>query len=451
MNLFFRDVLRKIVEYSFLNQERKRAERVYKLLLTSFDVEDVAGRHITFQSKNWNRIFQQSKRNSRYYRRLFKDHKIATAKDFYRIPFLDKNTIKLNTKLFANNTGSKFQSFKFNTGGSTGIPLEFVASREAGLVDRVHQRFLFKSNGFKAGDRIVAFDGTVIPRKLRENNVFWIKKAIHQIPYGSIHFSSHYYNTKNRGQYVRRFMQVKPEFIRGYPSFISIFVDHLSTRNIKVNFVKGVHLTAENIYDWQVSKIERVLNCKVVRQYGHSEMAVYGFSRPGENSYYCSPYYGITEVINESGRHVEVGEIGEVAVTGLHNIFMPLIRYKTGDMAVYGGEKNGFVILEKLLGRTQDFIINKRNEAIPVTGIVFGQHFKSFSNIRKWQIQQKIPGVIDVFIIPGELFSESDQEDIKSRFSEVEGIKANIILTKELQLTDRGKHQFVVNELMPKS
>jgi phenylacetate-CoA ligase len=41
----------------------------------------------------------------------------------------------------------------------------------------------------------------------------------------------------------------------------------------------------------------------------------------------------LVEVVDQNGRPCQPGEVGEVAITTLHNFVMPLIRYATGDLA----------------------------------------------------------------------------------------------------------------------
>lgn len=53
-----------------------------------------------------------------------------------------------------------------------------------------------------------------------------------------------------------------------------------------------------------------------------------------------------------------------VVVTGFQYCACPFIRYKTGDLDEYGGVRNGVVILNKLLGRSNNYIVDNQGKQI---------------------------------------------------------------------------------------
>ena len=56
--------------------------------------------------------------------------------------------------------------------------------------------------------------------------------------------------------------------------------------------------------------------------------------------YHVEPLYGYCELIDKNGEVIrEEGKTGEIVATGFCNTGMPLIRYKTGDLAEWGFEK----------------------------------------------------------------------------------------------------------------
>ena len=108
------------------------------------------------------------------------------------------------------------------------------------------------------------------------------------------------------------------------------------------------------------------------------------YKNPADEVYYCSPIYGYTEVVDQKGQHVNIGEQGEVVVTGFVEYGLPFIRYKTGDLAIYGGETElGETILTKLLGREVDCIYNKGGKKIYLVGLSLGTYsgFQLYTNL----------------------------------------------------------------------
>ncbi len=76
--------------------------------------------------------------------------------------------------------------------------------------------------------------------------------------------------------------------------------------------------------------VEKIFNTKVFSFYGHSERLVIAGECEYSTEYHVEPLYGYCEIIDEQGA---ASQFGEIVATGFLNNDMPLIRYKTGDMA----------------------------------------------------------------------------------------------------------------------
>ncbi|KTD88413.1 phenylacetate--CoA ligase family protein [Paenibacillus etheri] len=408
------------------------------------------GHDFDFESINRKKLFKILKyasKNSLYYKQLFIENQIdiKNREDFFRIPFLDKSTIreKRNDIMVIPDT-KDYISF-VTTGGSTGEPLGFYT---LGSYDSEHQYFLYRMFGYSPGDKILAMDGTIIPKDLLSKNIFWVRKSDEDIPYGSFALSSQYLTNENKKIYVKFILDFKPSIIRGYPSFIDSIAAYISDNNIELGLeIKGIELTSERFNDYQVENIKRAFNTKIINQYGHAEASVFGYSIDDTLMTYCSPFYGYTEVIGENGIHVQPGEVGEVVVTGFNNYAMPFIRYRTGDLAAYDGLEKGIVRLKQISGRTQDYIYTDDMEKVLLTAIVFGRHYKAFNHIEKWQIVQNTPGEIIFKIIKNDDFSIEDQIELHDNFYNIAKIKAYFEFVEVLPLTKRGKSKLLIQNI----
>lgn len=408
------------------------------------------GHEMDFERINRKKLFkilEYALKNSLYYKKLFIENQININNhdDFFRIPFLDKNIIREEkTNIMAIPESKNYIGF-VTTGGSTGEPLGFYT---LGSYDSEHQYFLFRMFGYSPGDKILAMDGTIIPDSLLSKNIYWIRKSEKDIPYGSFSLSSQYLTNKNINLYVEFLKDFKPSIIRGYPSFIDSIATYINDNNIDMDLeIKGVELTSESFFDYQVENIKRAFKTKIINQYGHAEASVFGYSINDTLVTYCSPFYGYTEIIGEDGTHVQPGEIGEVVVTGFNNYAMPFIRYRTGDLATYGGIENGIVQLKQILGRTQDYIYSEAMEKILLTAIVFGRHYKAFNHIEKWQIVQNTPGEIIFKIIKNDNFSLEDQLELRDNFYNIAKIKTYFEFVEALPLTKRGKSKLLIQNI----
>lgn len=401
-----------------------------------------------YQNKKLYELLNYAYRNCEYYRNKLNITDLHLRKTNYlkQLLLLDKEIIRKNfDKIVSKNNGL---NYKMNTGGSTGEPLEFYVSYFAGLIDCIHQKFLYKLIGYRSGDKIFAFGGVTVPTENIENNKYWINSRSGDIPYGRRHYSSLYLNNKTIKFYIKDIMVDKPNILRGFPSFLNELAEHILKYKIDLKYtIKGIELTSENTYDFQIKNIKDAFKTKVFFQYGQSEVNVFGYTQDESYEYICSPFYGITEILDKNGVDVKEGEIGEVVATGFYNKAQPFIRYKTGDMAVYGGKKNGRVMLKKIIGRTQDYIYTKEMEKIALTALVFGQHFGSFKNISKWQIVQKTAGKIVIRLLKNSNISKGNLKEIRDKFYKFGKIDIDFEMVERIPLTKNGKFKFLIQKI----
>lgn len=277
-----------------------------------------------------------------------------------------------------------------------------------------------------------------------------MEKKIINFPFGSLKLSATNLTNENAIYYIKKLLKEKPDFIRGYPSAISLISDVIIKNSLQYNFsfVKGIMLTSENIDEKQIELVKRAFRCDVLPQYGMTETCAFGFTNFNELKYYCSPYYGITEVLNKNGNHVEKGEIGEIILTSFGNLYQPFVRYRTGDLAEYGGESNGFVILNKIIGRTQDYLLDSNFQKIMLVGLIFGAHTQVFGAIKMWQIIQSKLGEIEIKIDPLDNWDNSCENELRGVLNANNKIKIIFIYTNNFELTKAGKRKFMVQKLI---
>ncbi len=392
------------------------------------------------------KILNYAKKHVPYYKNILGREKF-TVENIYdklpQIPLLTKEIIRYEGVNIYSDEFDIVLRYQMNTGGTTGDPLSFPMSFH---LDAIHQRYLYNLMGYTDGDLIISLDGTRINLENQEKNIFWKDINKSSLPYGKIAYSTLYLNEKNIKYYIDHLNKKKPQILRGYPTGFYYIAKYIINNKIILNFKpKGIYLTAENIYDIQKINIENAFKCKIFYQYGHSEAAVFGHTNGKTNEYFCSPFYGFVEVINENNEQVLNNETGEIVVTGFFNKVMPFIRYKTGDLAVYGKNKNGIVILNKIIGRKQEYIFTKDYKKIFLIGLIYGGHMEFFNYIKRWQIIQNKPGEIEIYIVKDTGYCLEQERQIINLFSK--NVKVAINYTDDIKLSKRGKHVFLIQNV----
>jgi phenylacetate-CoA ligase len=126
---------------------------------------------------------------------------------------------------------------------------------------------------------------------------------------------------------------------------------------------------------------------------------------------------------------------------------MPFIRYRTEDLAVYGGTHEGVVHLKRLEGRAQNWVLRSDGARIPLKSIPLGHDLKALKNVDVWQITQDQPGVVKVLVVPLPDFSSDDEREIVKKFKDFASITAVVTPVDSIPLTMSGKRRLLLQNI----
>src|SRR3569623_1237296 len=160
-------------------------------------------------------------------------------------------------------------------------------------------------------------------------------------------------------------------------------------------------------------------------------------------------------VVRENGRTraAKPGETGEVVVTDLHNLAVPLVRYVTGDLAVAHAEERcacgrGLLKIGPIEGRVAETMYDGHGN--PVSGLVFSVLFALLGNeTRQFQIVQHVDKRITLKVIPADApaLKDATQKALRDWVAKyLPGIPFQIEHVAEIPLTAAGKRKIVVIE-----
>ncbi|MGI6225423.1 MAG: DVU_1553 family AMP-dependent CoA ligase [Peptococcales bacterium] len=151
--------------------------------------------------------------------------------------------------------------------------------------------------------------------------------------------------------------------------------------------LKRILLSTDYVAQTIIAEIKRVWDCEVFRYFGMTEMGLGGgIECRKHNGYHLYEGDFLFEIVDsDSGTVLPEGEYGEVVFTTLTRRGMPLVRYRTGDIARFIPEK---CPCGSVLSRL-DYIKARR------TGIVNVAEIGSFTIGDLDEILLALPGVID--------------------------------------------------------
>ena len=379
------------------------------------------------QKKKLNNVLRHAYSHSKYYHCLFAesgftpDDDLHEISDLQKLPILTKEQLKANLDDIVADDISNY--YPVTTGGTSGEPTKVMMSKDAIYKEWAFIYHYWSKFGYDyKRSRLATFRGIEMKDKMSEINPL----------YAEIRMNPFILNLDNVEQYVKAIQQYKAEFIYGYPSAIYNFCRLAEKRGIELSGVfKAVLFISENLYDFQETLIRKFLQCPIVMFYGHSERAV--FAEKYEHGYKFNPFYGITEV----------GNNGELIVTGFINSKTPLIRYIVDDYAEEK-QKGYFDIFGH---RNSDIIFGKNGEQIRASLLNF--HGELFDKYGQIQILQEKAGEL-VIRIPRS--SEKYDGEAKTIIDKMNSLlngqfKVSIKYVDNLELTARGKYKFLIQRI----
>ncbi len=165
----------------------------------------------------------------------------------------------------------------------------------------------------------------------------------------------------------------------------------------------------------------------------------------------------ILELLDEQGRPVTAGEIGEVVVTHLETYAMPLIRYRTGDLARAWPASGdhcecgvSLAALAEVRGRLTDQIVCRAGDQIRrMHALALIYVLREVDGIRQFRITQRSLDELDVDVVPNARFSDNSERAILLGLRRRVGDDVAIRLSRRDHIppTPSGKHACVVSHI----
>mgnify|MGYP006277902951 CR=1 FL=1 len=377
---------------------------------------------------------------------FYKPYKGSNITD---LPFLSREMLKNEfDNLKSDDLQSRNWFYKFS-GGSTGEPVRLIQDANY----KKHQRVVTYRQkswcSYEFGQPMIHLWGSM--RDVKESSGSLAGKMINYLK--NLKVLNVFMMTEERmHEYIGIINRFRPKLIVAYaqPAYeLALFAER---KNLEIRPPAAFISSAGTLYPFMKQKIEEVFLSPVYNRYGTREVGNIACSAASHEELRISTDNVFVEVVNEQGEACKDGEEGEVAVTGLVNFAMPLIRYKLGDRAVMNRSKYDFPVLEKLSGRVTDVLKTADGALIPaeyfihIIGVVMN---KGNSWIGRFQVIQKAPEEMELKIIRTGEPVETDLKLIRENIRRVMGYgcKVNFNFVEEIPELKSGKYSYVINEM----
>lgn len=399
------------------------------------------------QNENLRTLIRHCYENVPYYARLFQELKLTpqdfqTAADLHKLPVLDKETVREHTKHFYARNYSSVPCEIVNTSGTTGTTLAIRVDAEG---RRKNYAFFGRFRlwvGVGLSPRTATFGGRTIVPIQASRPPFWR----HNLAMKTLLFSSYHLSKKNMPAYLQRLQTWDPELIDTYPSSLETLASYALEHGCAGPRPRAVITSSETLRPDQRETVSRAFGTKVFDQYGSAEQVCF-ISECEHGSYHVHPEFGVTEFLPDASGNSLPGL--SIVATGFTNWAMPLLRYRTGDLAIPSNREcvcgRKFRIVDQIVGRQDDVLVMPDGRRIGRLDPVF----KGLQSVRRAQIIQENLHRIRVRIAPGKGFMPAHQESIQRELGKRLGadVKCVFEILDDIPVGAGGKFRAVISKI----
>lgn len=399
------------------------------------------------QEKKLRSIIKHAYENVEYYHTLFKSlnlhpSDVKKVDDLCKIPILTKSQVHKNSGTIIACNADRNRCVTSRTSGSTGRPL--IITFDNGAFNNIGSRSLrhYFECGGHLRDKIARFTSPHHSLRARGHTPWFNQLGFLRRKYFSVF--------DKIDNHISSLLNYSPDVIEGYPSTLWLIANAVQDRQIDGINPRIICCTAELLLQDVRRKINSAFNVKLFDHYGSTEFGTFAWECQEHNGYHMDIESVVVEFLR-NGENVSLGEKGEIAVTGLFNFAMPLIRYSIGDIGGSSIETcscgRGLPLMKIIGGRTDDLLVLPSGTIISPRNIDLLEYI---DGIAAYRIVQKKQDNFIVQVVAESSFSQKTILQIKDQILKGcvgEDIEISVKLVDEIPRDKSGKIRAVVSEV----
>jgi len=351
-----------VVVHNYFNKELETADREE---LANYQLACFKDMATSLWGENWfyTKKWQQAG--------IVSSAELVSWEDFYKLPFTEKHELvedQLHNPPYGTNLTFSLENYvRFHqTSGTTGKPLKWLDTKKSWNNWAECWAYVLKAAG------VTASDSVYFPFSFGPFVGFWSAFSATQL-IGALAIPGGGQDTLTRLNFI---LENKPTVICCTPSYALRLAEVAADMGYdltKVGVKATIHAGEPGAsIPATRDKIANAWGCKVYDHHGMTEVGAISFTcSHSQQGVHLNEANFILEIIDpKTNKPVAHGQEGELVVTNLGRIGMPLVRYKTGDKVRPIFEKCGcsrtFIRMDGgILGRVDDMLIVRGVNVFP--------------------------------------------------------------------------------------
>lgn len=390
-----------------------------------------------------------------YYRDLFArigfdPAAVSSLTDLRRLPFLDKPLIRAHTDALKADDARGLA--RFNTGGSSGVPLIFYIGLERVSRDVAAKWRATRWWGVDIGDPEIVLWGSPIELGAQDRVRLLRDRLMRTRLLPAFEMS----DAKVEG-FIDEIRALRPKMLFGYPSAFAHIARHAQRQGVRMDDlgIKVVFVTSERLYDHQRTLIEQSFGAPVANGYGGRDAGFIAHQCPS-GSLHITAEDVIVEIVDREGRVLPPGESGEIVVTHLATRDFPFVRYRTGDVGVLAAQDDApcacgrtLPVLKEVQGRSTDFIVAR--DGTVMHGLALIYIVRDMPGVAGFRIEQESLALTRVKVVTEAGFPADGDERIRVGMKARLGQAVEVIVehVEQIAAEGSGKFRYVLSKVSP--
>lgn len=340
-------------------------------------------------------------------------------------------------------------AFRYTTGGSSGQPLIFNFGRTRQASDAAGRIRARRWWGVDVGDPEVYLWGAPVELNKTDRIKTIRDRLLNQLVLNAFQMS-----VVTMGCYLGAIQRFNPKCIYGYASSVALLARYAQETNKSINIpnLKVICTTGEPLYAEQREIISKVFNVPVANEFGSRDIGFTAHENQHHQMLLLSESI-IVEVLDQQGKSVQPGEMGEAVMTGLCSEAQPFIRYRTGDVLRLASEPDkdgrGLHVIEEVAGRSTDFLLHQNGSIVHALAAIY--ILRETLGVEQFKIIQHNINEFEIQIICNSFWNNNALESIDRKFKSRFGSRCITSIQKVEVIAPEasGKVRQVVSKVQP--